>query len=449
MNATVAWFRDIEKWSMPKILRLTSKLPNGWSLASIGNLVNQVTEKVRVEKDKEYKLIGVKWYSEGTFHRETVKGSEISATYLTPVIPKAFIYNRLFAWKQSFAVVPPEHNRHFVSNEFPQFIVDQSRLLPEYLYLIFRLQKTIKVVLSTSIGSAAVSRNRFKEEEFLKFEIPLPPLETQRAIVTRWREAQEDVIKADEQAKQLDREIILAVKTKLGRNATAISKQSKAFSLKWSDIERWGVSIAWTNNNRSITNLFKTRMVAELCKISSGGTPSRKIPQYFRGDIPWVKTTEVRDDVVFETEEHISSTGLQNSSAKIYPKGSLLVAMYGQGATRGRTAKLGIDAATNQACAVLTNFSPETNPEYLWVYLMSEYDDLRSMASGNNQPNLNAAMIANYPVPLPSLDIQKEIVKQFFDGRAKAAQERERATQIRQQAEAEIEARILGTKRVY
>ena len=91
MNATVARFKDIKKWSMPKVLRLTSKLPEGWSLQSLGNMVSQVTEKVRVERDREYGLIGVKWYNEGTFHRETVMGKDISATYLTPVIPHAFI----------------------------------------------------------------------------------------------------------------------------------------------------------------------------------------------------------------------------------------------------------------------------------------------------------------------------------------------------------------------
>jgi hypothetical protein len=79
---------------------------------------------------------------------------------------------------------------------------------------------------------------------------------------------------------------------------------------------------------------YPTVQVSDVCQISSGGTPSRKIPQYFGGDIPWVKTTEVRDAVIYETSETLTQLGLEKSSARIYLKGSLLVAMYGQ-AQRG------------------------------------------------------------------------------------------------------------------
>ena len=177
-----------------------------WSIVEVGKVVRQVAEKVRVETETEYKLIGVRWYGEGTFHRETVMGDALSATYLTPVIPDAFIYNRLFAWKASFAVVPPEHEGHFVSSEFPQFIMDPHRILPEYLYLFFMLDSTVAAVNAASVGSAAVSRNRFKEEEFVAFEIPLPPLETQRAIVARWQAAQTEADAAEERVKQVEAE---------------------------------------------------------------------------------------------------------------------------------------------------------------------------------------------------------------------------------------------------
>ena len=124
-----------------------------------------------------------------------------------------------------------------------------------------------------------------------------------------------------------------------------------------------------------------------------------------------MKTTEVRNDIIRNTEEHITNDAILNSSAKIYPTGSLIIAMYGQGETRGRTAKLGIDAATNQACCVLSDISAALDTDYFWFYLMNEYARLRELASGNNQPNLNAQMIASYPVIIPPYDIQKEIVE--------------------------------------
>lgn len=161
--------------------------------------------------------------------------------------------------------------------------------------------------------------------------------------------------------------------------------------------------------------------------------------------MPCVKTTEVRNNVILDTEEKITRAGLNNSAAKMYPAGSLIVAMYGQGATRGRTAKLGIKAATNQACCVLTGFDSRIDPDFLWFYLMGEYDRLRELASGNNQPNLNAEMISNYRAPLPPLDVQRSLIKAVTNARKAAADARENAEKVKVMAIADVEAAILGS----
>lgn len=446
-RAFFIWWRDLERWVTPNQLFSPKNLPEDWSLVRIGELVKQVSLQVRVQKDQEYKMIGVKWYGEGTFNRETVLGQSISARYLTPVAPNAFIYNRLFAWKESFAVVPLEHGDCFVSNEFPQFIVDSERILSRYLYLFFTLNNTIRAVNASSIGSAAVSRNRFKEEYFLEFEIPLPPIAIQRAIVDRWQTAQAEIKAISERLKNQDREILLSIQVTLGRERSEL-EMPKAFALWWSEMEKWGVEMCWRERIQHKQCEYITAKISDVCEIGSGGTPSRRNPSYFGGDIPWVKTTEVRNAVIYQTEESITHTGLNNSSAKVYPLGSIIIAMYGQGATRGRTAKLGVEAATNQACAVLTEFTDDVDPDFVWVYLMSEYDGLRELASGNNQPNLNADMIANYPIPLPPLDVQKAIVQRVEVGRQAIAREREAADRKKQEIEAEIEALILGTQAI-
>lgn len=217
--------------------------------------------------------------------------------------------------------------------------------------------------------------------------------------------------------------------------------------MKWQEVDRWGVEIAWNTKYQLTDSQYPTRTIGELCKIGSGGTPSRERPNYFGGNILWVKTTEVLNEIILDTEEKITELGLNNSSAKIYPAGSLIIAMYGQGATRGRTAKLGVAAATNQACAVLHEFAKEIDPDYLWYYLMSEYDNLRLQASGNNQPNLNAAMIANYIVPIPPLEVQKEIVHYVEKGRLRICQEKEAVAKLAEEAEREVERMILGLEK--
>jgi restriction endonuclease S subunit len=447
-KAHVLWWSDLKRWMIPNTAAETRKLPEGWEYVRLKDLLKQVVERVAVDEGGEYKMLGVKWYGEGTFHRETVKGSSLSAAYVTPVVPDAFIYNRLFAWKQSFAVVPAEHGDCFVSNEFPQFAVDEQRLLPRYLYLFFMLPGTTETVKAYSVGSSAVSRNRFKEEELLDFEIPLPPLHVQRAIVARWRRTQEEIRDLRKRLSDRERQLIFGVQEDVGVAGKLNTGRPKVFALKWSQIEKWGVEMCWHQATQVRNYKYEVATVNQICKIGSGGTPSRRNPAYFGGTVPWVKTTEVRNEVINKTEETLTPKGLKNSSAKLYPAGSIVIAMYGQGATRGRTAKLGIEAATNQACAVLTDFDERILPDYLWHYLTSQYDMLRAMASGNNQPNLNADMIANFPVPLAPLDVQRDIVRRVEEGRAEIAREREAARRRAEEARAELEALILGVKKL-
>ena len=180
-----------------------------------------------------------------------------------------------------------------------------------------------------------------------------------------------------------------------------VYKRQKLFVAKWREVERWGNELAWRNKNGTGSFVDPVKSLKEVCKTSSGGTPSRKNKEYYGGETPWVKTTEVRNTVIYDTEEKITSKGIASSSAKLYPAGSLVIAMYGQGATRGRTAKLGVDAATNQACLVLTKIDPVLDVDFLWYYLMVSYDEMRALASGNNQPNLSADLLGGFPIPIP------------------------------------------------
>ena len=159
------------------------------------------------------------------------------------------------------------------------------------------------------------------------------------------------------------------------------------------------------------SSLYPYVPVKELTHVISGGTPSRDVLEYWRdGTIPWVKTTELQNKIITEVDEHITSKGLAASSAKIVPPNTTLIAMYGQGKTRGMTGYLGISAATNQACACILP-SPEINSVFIWKYFELSYDKLRNMAKGGNQPNLNGNMIKNFPVLVPPIKRQEEYVQ--------------------------------------
>lgn len=138
----------------------------------------------------------------------------------------------------------------------------------------------------------------------------------------------------------------------------------------------------------------------EIGKITSGGTPSRSNSEFWNGDIPWVSTTLIDFNVINEVNEYITEIGLQNSSAKIFPKNTILMAMYGQGKTRGKVAILGIEAATNQACAAIL-LEKKHNHEFIFQYLSANYEKIREMSNSGGQANLSGALIENIPIPIP------------------------------------------------
>lgn len=144
----------------------------------------------------------------------------------------------------------------------------------------------------------------------------------------------------------------------------------------------------------------------KIAKVYSGGTPNRKMKEYWNGNIPWIKTGEVNYQVINETEEYITEKGLEKSAAKLIPKNSILVAMYGQGITRGRVAITGIDAACNQACGVIEP-NKEYSTEFIYSFLEFKYEDLRSLAQGANQQNLNLGMIKDFMIPNFDIETQK------------------------------------------
>lgn len=142
---------------------------------------------------------------------------------------------------------------------------------------------------------------------------------------------------------------------------------------------------------------------------SAGGTPSRSRPAYYEGDIPWFKTGELVDGVLFESEEQINHDALANSSAKLLPVGTLLVAMYG--ATIGKTGILAVPAATNQACAAFVP-SPCVPglARFVQLFLISRRDALRAAGQGGAQPNLSQGFLRSYDIPLPPENEQRRIV---------------------------------------
>ena len=147
-----------------------------------------------------------------------------------------------------------------------------------------------------------------------------------------------------------------------------------------------------------------------LSRISTGGTPDRKNDSYWNGEIPWVKTGEINYKIISDTEERITDAGLSNSATFIAEPGTILMAMYGMGVTRGRVAVLGIPASFNQACAAISCSSGVHN-WYVFYCLCAAYRFIRDLGNEASQVNLNLEIVSKIKVPVPPLLEQEEIEK--------------------------------------
>ena len=146
----------------------------------------------------------------------------------------------------------------------------------------------------------------------------------------------------------------------------------------------------------------------DIAYIGTGATPDTRNNDYYYGNIPWVSSSCTKYDYIDTPTSFITQKAIDETNCRIYPKGTLIMAMYGEGKTRGQISELKIDAATNQACAAIVPYNIST-AQYIKLYLKRSYLHIREQAEGGTQPNLNLSKIAQYDIYLPPLSEQKRI----------------------------------------
>ena len=252
------------------------------------------------------------------------------------------------------------------------------------------------------VQATTKSRERLRPADILDEFIPLPPLPEQKRITTKIQELMREVERA---------------RTACEKQLEAAKAQPSAYLSEVFESEE--------------AKKWERKKLGEVCGTTSGGTPLRGYTEYYGGTIPWVKSGELTDDFIYSSEETITQLGLQKSSAKLYPEGTLLIAMYG--ATVGKLGILKIKAATNQAiCAIFPN-EGKINQDFLFYYLFFHRPVLLNKSFRGAQPNISQQLIRFTEIPLPTLPIQQHIATELKDKMAYAEKLR---TSIEKQLEA-------------
>jgi type I restriction enzyme S subunit len=452
-------FSQLDRWAPPRASVVHGSASVSWEIVRIGDVVTQVTEKIIAEEETEYRMAGVKWYAGGVFHRETVLGRDMSARYVTPLKPGALVYNRLFAWKESFAVVTQEHEGLFVSNEFPQFLPDTSRVLPEFLYLFCTTPSTTKLVNAASAGSAAVSRNRFKEAEFTSFELRLPPLATQRAIVEHWQTTQDRNAAVRKAADEHEARISIELSESLGLERAVAPVSAKAFAASWSKLDRWSLEHIRQSPDhaRQTERLYPmTTLGAVVSDLSNGWSP-KCLPRPAEDD-EWgvLKLGSVSFGAYNDGENKALPADLTPDPSLEIKPGDVLISRANITRLVGACAHVVATRPKLLLCDKIFRVVPKKESpilaEFLAEIMKLQYvrQQIESQATGSSptMKNITKPSLLNLRFPLPPILIQKQLVAEVTAARGKIAVERAAATKLAADTAREVEAMILGKRPV-
>lgn len=410
----LANYKDIPNWSVQyadeEDLGFTRKYP----MARIGSFLVKSKDTIEVQDDIEYKQVTIKIGNGGIVPRnngETILGSKIGTKRQHVVHAGQFIMSKIDARNGAYGIVPAELEGAIVTNDFPVFDVDASKIIPQFLVLVSTTEKFIEFARKCSSGTT--NRKRIDIDAFLHQQIPLPSITEQDDIVRQYYRASETIKKIEEKIVIENTDVLNYWIETLGIDILSKERieDGKLSFTRFSSISQWGIDfINEKKSQEEFSKHFKSLKISDICKIGSGGTPTRSNKKYYSGNIPWIKTGELNNDIVVDSEEKITQEALENSSAKLYPANCIIMAMYG--ATIGKTAKLGIAATTNQACAVLYDIdSSIVDTDYLWFYLQTQTGKFKELAYGGAQPNINAGIVADYLIPVPSLIEQRNMVE--------------------------------------
>ena len=380
-----AGFEHSTSFQMTTLGEVTTQIRNGYNVEQTEVRNGTAVSRIETIADATVNLERVKYTSDAVSEEMLLRDGDILFSHINSEahIGKTAIFSERL------------HGRMAHGINLLRFRPNREIIEPQFLLRILRSERVrsfVRANCKRSVNQASINIG------FLRtLPVPLPPLEEQQAMVAEIESYQRVVDGC----------------------AAVLAGYRANFTLSpgWPKIE-----------------------LGEICSIKSGGTPDRTNPAYWDGAIPWVTTTLIDNGVILRTNEFITPEGLKNSPAWIVPKGTVLMAMYGQGVTRGRVAVLGLDAAVNQACAVFQIKNDSLLSDYLFAILQTRYEDLRriSEARGGNQSNLSGQLLKEYVIPLPPIETQRAIVAELTREQSTLAG----VAELKAKHEARIRARL-------
>ena len=386
------------------------EIPESWAWTTIKDICSKIGSG-STPRGSNYAPSGIPFFRSQNVYDEGLVYDDIK--YISPEVHKGMINTEVIANDVLLnitggslgrcAIVPSDFTIGNVSQHV--CILRPIYVLSEYLHFFCLSSFFARTMVISGSGREGLPKYSLE-----KMQIPIPPLSEQKRIVAeveKWYSVIDEIeankSELQECIKQAKSKILsLAISGKLvpqNQNDEPAIELLKRLNPHFTPCD--------TSHYENLPENWCVATLGDVGKWQAGGTPKRGIKEYYGGDIPWLKTGDLNDDYIREIPESITQTGLDNSSAKLNPKDSVLIAMYG--ATIGKLGILTFPATTNQACCACVEY-PALDMMYLFYFLLSHRDVFVSQGGGGAQPNISKEIIVNTQIPIPPLAEQKRIV---------------------------------------
>ncbi|MBV6512054.1 MAG: Type-1 restriction enzyme EcoKI specificity protein [Ignavibacteriaceae bacterium] len=389
-------------------MKVKHELPEGWIINKLRDICLTASGGTPSRKISSYYEGNIPWVKSGELNNGVITKTEeyISEEALknssAKIFPKGTLLIALYGatiGKLGFLGMDAATNQA-VCGIYKSEVID-LQFLQYYFY--HKRNELIK-------RSAGGAQPNISQEILKETELPLPPLPEQHRIVAKIEELFSSLDKGIESLKtaqeqlKVYRQAVLkwAFEGKLTGQNCDVNDVYDAHDSANQNHQNHGNHRNHRNHssdNGELPEGWVCKALGDICETTSGGTPSRKVTEYYGGNIPWVKSGELTGGIIMKTEENITEKAIKKSSAKVFPAGTLLIALYG--ATIGKLAFLGIEAATNQAvCGIFQNSL--LDQRYLYNFLDYQRNNLIKQAIGGAQPNISQTILRNLMIPFPS-----------------------------------------------
>lgn len=343
----------------------------------LGQFIRQVD--VRNSEGKEENLLGVSVQKQFIQSIANTVGTDFTKYKVVKKGQFTYIPDTSRRGDKIAIALLEDYEEGLVSNVYTVFeIIDEKQLIPEYLMLWFSRPEFDRYARFKSHGSV---REIFDWNELCMVELPVPTIENQLEIVNSYKAITERI----------------ALKQKINDNLVAVGTASIQKNVGRGAL----INLTEAEMDRlTLPDGFEIQTISEFCReTKSGSTPSRTNNEYWEnGTISWVKSGEVHNNITLQTEEYITPLGLSESSTKLLPKDTVLMAMYG--VTAGEVGYLAIEATTNQAiCGMICN--SKADAAYLYFSLIQSQAAISRLSNGGAQDNLSKNFIDNIKIVVP------------------------------------------------